>query len=121
MTCLGVLNRGEQDDDNETSLKEGGRIEMSTTVLPFACNDMFELISSGAYGKYSKRRRACIAYMESTVVDISILPPSFKPVSLSLSRISFILKHPNKSFFNPINIFEHLLHTLLLFYNLQDL
>ena len=37
-------------------------------------------------GKYSKRREACIAYMESTVVDIFITPPSFKPVSFSLSR-----------------------------------
>ena len=36
MTCLGVLERGERGDDNETSLKEGGGIEMSTTVLPFA-------------------------------------------------------------------------------------
>ena len=36
MTCLGVLERGERGDDNETSLKEGGEIEMSTTVLPFA-------------------------------------------------------------------------------------
>ena len=35
--------------------------------------------------------------MESTVVDISIPPPFFKPVALSLSRISSILKHPNKS------------------------
>ena len=35
MTCLGVLDRGERDDDNETSLKEEGGIEMSTTVLPF--------------------------------------------------------------------------------------
>ena len=33
MTCLGVLDREEQDNDNETSLKEGGGIEMSTTVL----------------------------------------------------------------------------------------
>ena len=33
MTCLGVLERGEQGDDNETSLKEGGLVEMSTTVL----------------------------------------------------------------------------------------
>ena len=33
-TCLGVLERGEQGDDNETGLKEGGGIEMSTTVLP---------------------------------------------------------------------------------------
>ena len=34
MTCLGVLERGERDKHNETSLKEGGKIEMSTTVLP---------------------------------------------------------------------------------------
>ena len=33
-TCLGVLNRGERDKNNETGLKEGGEIEMSTTVLP---------------------------------------------------------------------------------------
>ena len=33
-------------------------------------------------GKYFKRKRACIAYMESTVVDISMTHPSFKPNSL---------------------------------------
>ena len=33
-TCLGVLERGERDKNNETGLKEGGGIEMSTTVLP---------------------------------------------------------------------------------------
>jgi hypothetical protein len=33
MTCLGVLEKGERRDANETSLKEGGVIEMSTTVL----------------------------------------------------------------------------------------
>ena len=32
-TCLGVLDRGERDKDNEIGLKEGGGIEMSTTVL----------------------------------------------------------------------------------------
>ena len=32
-------------------------------------------------GEYFKRRRACIAYMENIVVDISIPPPSFKPVA----------------------------------------
>ena len=33
-TCLGVLEyRGERDKNNETGLKEGGGIEMSTTVL----------------------------------------------------------------------------------------
>ena len=31
---MGVLDRGEHGQDNETGLKEGGRIEMSTTVLP---------------------------------------------------------------------------------------
>jgi len=35
MTCLGVLERGERDKVDETGLKEGGGIEMSTTVLPF--------------------------------------------------------------------------------------
>ena len=33
-TCLGVLDRGDRDKNNETGLKEGGAIEMSTTVLP---------------------------------------------------------------------------------------
>ena len=33
MTCLGVLNRGERDKDNETGLKEEGIFKMSTTVL----------------------------------------------------------------------------------------
>ena len=33
-TCLGVLDRGDRGKDNETGLKEGGRIEMSSTVLP---------------------------------------------------------------------------------------
>ena len=33
-TCLGVLDREERDKDNESRLKEGGVIEMSTTVLP---------------------------------------------------------------------------------------
>ena len=31
---MGVLNREERDKINETGLKEGGGIEMSTTVLP---------------------------------------------------------------------------------------
>ena len=33
MTCLGVLDRGKRANGNGTSLKEGGLIEMSTTVL----------------------------------------------------------------------------------------
>ena len=35
-TCLGVLDRGNRDKNNKTVLEEGGGIEMSTTVLPFA-------------------------------------------------------------------------------------
>jgi hypothetical protein len=31
-TCLGVLERGERDKGNERGLKEGGGIQMSTTV-----------------------------------------------------------------------------------------
>ena len=31
---MGVLERGERDKNNEINLKEGGGIEMSTTVLP---------------------------------------------------------------------------------------
>jgi hypothetical protein len=59
--------------------------------------------------------------MESTVVDISIPPPSFKPVSLSLSRISSILKLPKQVFFlTHINIyltsFYHTLFTVFLIY-----
>ena len=36
MTCLGISDRRDRDKDNETGLNEGGGIEMSTTVLPFA-------------------------------------------------------------------------------------
>ena len=35
-TCLGALDRGDRDKNNEISLKEGGGIEMSTTVLHYA-------------------------------------------------------------------------------------
>ena len=50
-------------------------------------------------GKYSKRRSEHREW--STVVDISILPPSFKPVLLSFlhSPVSKTLK---QVFFNPI-------------------
>ena len=44
MTCLGVLERGERDKSNETGLKEGGEIEMSTTVLSiYAMHALFAL------------------------------------------------------------------------------
>jgi len=37
MTCLGVLDGGERGNDNGTSLKEGGLVEMSIYSAPFAC------------------------------------------------------------------------------------
>ena len=52
----------------------------------------------------------------STVVDIFIPPPSFKLVSLSLSR-SPLSKTSKQVFFNPINIyFDIFLHTLYLLF-----
>ena len=44
MTCLGVLDRGEHDKDNETGLKEGRGIEISTTVLPYTRCTLLRLI-----------------------------------------------------------------------------
>jgi len=42
-TCLGVLDRGEREKVNETYLKEGGVIKMSTTVLHYAMHALFAL------------------------------------------------------------------------------
>ena len=36
MTCLGVLERGDRDNNNGTGLKEEGGIKMSTTVLEYS-------------------------------------------------------------------------------------
>ena len=59
-------------------------------------------------GKYSSEGAA---REWSTVVDISIPPPSFKPVSWSLSR-SPQSKIPKQVFFNPINIFDSFTHSI---------
>ena len=46
-TCLGVLDRGERDKNNEIGLEEGGVIEMSTTVLHSRCSLLrFEYLPS---------------------------------------------------------------------------
>jgi hypothetical protein len=49
-----------------------------------------------------------------------LLPP-YKPVALLLSRISSILKHPNKSFLNPYKyIFDiFYTHSIYCFFNIQ--
>ena len=59
--------------------------------------------------------------MESTVVEISIPPPSFKPVALCLSRISSYSKTTQTSlFFNPIKYiltsFTTLYYTVFIIY-----
>ena len=57
--------------------------------------------------------------MESTVVDISMTPPSFKPVSLFLSR-SPLSKTPKQVFFNPtkyiLNTFTHSITVFLIYF-----
>ena len=53
--------------------------------------------------KYKAKERA--SRNGSTVVDISITLPSFKPVALSLSRSS-LSKTPKQVFFDPIHIFD---------------
>ena len=44
MTCLGVLDRGDRGDENETSLKEGGGIEMSIYSASIHSNDNYNLV-----------------------------------------------------------------------------
>ena len=44
-TCLGVSDRVERDKDNETCLKEGGEIEMSTTVLHLRAAPSLDLLT----------------------------------------------------------------------------
>ena len=45
MTCLGILDRGDREKDNETGLKEGGVIEMSIySAFPYTrCTLSFAL------------------------------------------------------------------------------
>ena len=79
-----------------TSTDVNGRIEC-TSHLSGTPDIAMDFRNSNALGKYSSEESKH-RVMESTAVDISIPPPTFKPVSLSLSRIFSILKHPNKSF-----------------------
>ena len=65
-TGLGVLERGKRDQDNEIGLKEGGVIEMSTTVLP---------------SRDARSLRFCIYLPSSNAVSKS--QPSFLLVSIS--------------------------------------
>ena len=52
-TCLGVLDRGDRDKDYETGLKEGGGIEMSTTVLHSRCSLLrLKILTGRSYSRY---------------------------------------------------------------------
>ena len=61
MTCLGVLERGERGDDNETSLKEGGLVEMSTAVLPLRDARSFAIVFNNLKVNYGMmlQHRCC--------------------------------------------------------------
>ena len=43
---MGVLERGDRDNDNETGLKEGGGIEMSIYSASIHYNDNYNLLYS---------------------------------------------------------------------------
>ena len=51
-TCLGVLEKEERDKYNETGLKEGGEIEIETTVLHSRCS----LLRLSTYPFHRNRR-----------------------------------------------------------------
>ena len=89
----GDLKWGEYDGDGERLCVQN-KINMT-------CRRNMPRRENGV-GKYYKRKRACIAYMESTVVDIFIPPLSSKPVSLSFVTYLLYSKTPKQVFFNPI-------------------
>ena len=76
------------------------------------------LIYPNVLGKYiQKRRRACNRVYGKHCRLIFSIPPSFKPVPLSSSCISSILKHPKQVFFLTLSTYLSLLpqlYTLLL-------
>ena len=92
------LNNVSQDNNEETSFNQ----EHSFFDLDPNSNTASSSLSSSSLSSSPKvsiqAKRASIAYMESAVVDISIHPPSFKPVSLSLPR-SPLSKTPKQVFF----------------------
>ena len=88
---------------------------MDTCQRPWSLCENLGATESIITGKYSSEGAA---REWSTVVNISIKPPSFKPVSLSLSRFS-LFKTPKQVFFNPIHILTLLPHfSLIIIINL---
>jgi len=97
--------RGEFAGSNRKRARSIMNVMLRQEYIRHACNN------SGMFqGEYFKRRERA-SRNESTVVDIYIPPPSFKPLSLSLSRSS-LSKTPKQVFFNPINIFDSFTHSI---------
>ena len=88
-------------DYNTSFLIPMGDNVTTSPVLGFTVDD-----ASSSTGKYSSERAA---REWSTVVDIYITPPSFKLFHCH-RLVLLYLKHPNKSFFNVINILSLLPH-----------
>ena len=68
-TCLGVLERGERDKDNETGLKEGGGIAMSTTVLPLRDARSFALYT---YLFFSFLRKRILFFLKQIFLAMEV-------------------------------------------------
>jgi hypothetical protein len=90
MACLGVLDRGERGDDSETGLKEGGGIEMSTTVLPL---------------RDARSHRLCHCILEMTQISVSLLVCIVFAVQLGIQWCTKrLLRHTNIVFTRFTNV-----------------
>ena len=86
---------------------------LSQYILQLTQTLKHEPFHDSGLGKYIQAKERA-SRNGSTVVDISIPPPSFKPVSLFFLRFP-LSKTPKQVFFNPINIFDTFTHYLLFF------
>ena len=91
------------EEKNNDALRLASEVQHAITK-----SDETQRVANGEYSSEGAAREW------NTVVDISIPPPSYKPVSLSLSR-SFLSKIPKQVFFNPINISNTFTHSITVF------
>ena len=81
-----TITDGKGNDETYDVDLEGEVFDTNMNQILIDINPTDFISNTNDEGKYFKRRERAIAYMESTVVDISIHPLSFKPASLYLSR-----------------------------------
>jgi hypothetical protein len=81
--CLGVLDRGDRDKNNETDWKEGGIIKMSTTVLHSRCSLLRLIYLPNASNNICGRN--CFS------VAASIISPEAAALLLTLAMTLFAL------------------------------